>query len=250
MIPTEDELADEFEKLALTALGVETGNRDRHDAASDRLRVDFVYDSATPDPFALEVTSIQWEDMRAQQSNLERLSDDLRDAAEREDAGFWHLDVTGRRWTANERDAVREWVIGRFEVADDPDEVVVPDDLRAIGVKNLRRGFGDLNAVSIFGMSPTVSVSGFSRALLSVCVSNASKMLEARPRVTHLFVFVAFLMGSRDVGSTLVPPLIDETEGIDLVWIVHQGEHPADERPMVWWARPGDSEWHTIPHRA
>jgi len=44
-------------------------------------------------------------------------------------------------------------------------------------------------------------------------------MREARPRVTHLLVFVAFLMGSRNVDSTMVPPLIDETEGIDVVWV-------------------------------
>ena len=219
MVPTEDELADEFEKIVSTEFGMDLGVRERHDAAPDRLRVDFVYDSATPNPVALEVTSIQREDMRAQQSNLERLSDDLRNAAERECAGSWHLDVTDRRWTANESDAVRDWVISRLEVGSDLGEVIVPDDLRAIGVTSLRQGSGDANVVSIFGMGRMVSLSGFSHALLFACVSNGSKMREARPRVTHLLVFVAFLMGSRNVDSTMVPPLIDETEGIDVVWV-------------------------------
>lgn len=250
MTPTEDELADVFESLVPTELDVELGERKRHDAAPGRLRVDFVYDSATPDAIALEVTSIQWEDMRAQRSNLELLSDDLREVAERESAGSWLLEVTGDRWTASERNAVREWVIGGLEVTGDLDEVIVPDNMGAIGVMRFRRGSGDGNAVSIFGMSPVVGVSGFSNKLLSVCVSNASKMLEARPRATHLLVLVAFLMGSRDIGSTLVPPRINETEGVDFIWVIHQGDQHSDQRPLVWWAELGDSDWNTIPRRA
>jgi len=249
MTPTEDQLADLFESLVPTELDVELGKRERHDAAPGRLRVDFVYDSATPDAMALEVTSIQWEDMRAQSSILMQLFDDLTEAAERESAGSWLLDVTGQRWTATERNAVCEWIICCLVVAGESGDVIVPDNMRAIGITSLRRGAGDGNAVSIFGMSPMVGISGFSDKLLSVCVSNASKMVEARPRVTHLLVLVAFLMGSRDVGSTLVPPRIDETEGIDFIWVIHQGDQDSDQRPLVWWAKLGDSDWNTIPRR-
>lgn len=245
MVPTEDEIADLAERLISTEMGITPGRRERHDAQPDHLRVDFVYPEADPEPIALEVTSIQWEDMRAQDSNLSRLREELTESATSLGAGFWRLHTEGRRWTRAECEAVKAWVLSVLEAGRATPNV--PVELAGIGVLSLVPESGTEDRVAFFSMTGLVGISGFSTKLLQVAASNASKLKEARPRRTHLVVWVEHLEGSRDSNLTLPPPAIPQTDGIDYVWVVFGFMRTiADPRPRAWWAAPGDSQWHTV----
>ena len=246
MVPSEDQIADIFEQLVRNQMGATPGQRERHDAQPGHLRVDFVYPVAEPEPMALEITSIRWDDMQAQQSNLERLRYRLSSAAVELEAGAWILETEGRRWTRNECAVVEGWVVsclnaGRGLVP------VVPKGLTAIGVNALSLVEGPGHLVAFFSMTGVVTIDGFSQALLEVAAGNASKLAEAAPLVGHLVVYVEFLQGSRDPDRTLPPPAIPETAGIRYVWVLHGlGSIPGERRPWAWWATPGSTEWDTI----
>lgn len=246
MIPTEDELADLIERLIGAEMAVTPGLRERHDAQSGRLRVDFVYPEANPEPLAVEITSIQWEDMRAQESNLRGLREQLTESARSLGAGFWRLHTEGRRWTRAECETVKAWVLSSLEAGHETTPNV-PVELTEIGVLELVPEPGSEDRVAFSSMTGLVGIDGFSMKLLQVAASNASKLKEARPRQTHLVVYVEFLEGSRDSDLTLPPPAIPATDGIDYIWVVF-GSMPtrADPRPWVWWAALGDSQWKTV----
>ena len=89
---SEERLAQLFEDLVHEKLQVVPGPRTRRDATDGSdLRVDFVYEDASPRPLALEVTTIPMVELKAAQVAGDKWSSRLDDLVKSERLGRWNL---------------------------------------------------------------------------------------------------------------------------------------------------------------
>ena len=239
----EKQLANLFEKLVSLKLDVDPGPRTRKDVTDGTdLRVDFVYEEAIPHPLALEVTSIPLGELRAAHRAGDRWSRDLDKAVRSEGLGRWVVHFSAHTNIRELSDEILEVLRSQ------PGDKTIRDPARRFTL--MRRPVeDDGDGVYFIGVSTRASViTGFSRDLLEVALSNAKKLEETRPRQTHLMVHVGLHM-SQDPTNTLVPPSSDQVPSlaaIDWIWVTfHVDPNGMRDREWVWWAQPGDDEWNT-----
>ncbi len=237
----EVQLAELFELLVQEKFDVVPGPRTRKDASDGTdLRVDFVYESSSSKPIALEATGMPLGELQAAQPSDMHWSGAIDEVVKAEQLGSWIVHFSGASATDVLVDAVIESL--RSRVGD----AYFDSDGRFTLLRN-EAGGGD--EVFFFGPSQPTAVTGFSRSLLVTAVANAAKLKGARPRSTHLIVLVG-RNRSRDPSLTLVPPSSENAPpmaAIDYVWVTfHTGsEGIEDSHPWVWWAQPGDHRWET-----
>ena len=239
----EDKLAELFEILVEGKLKIVPGARTRKDVTDGTdLRVDFVYDLASPDPLALEVTSIPLGELLAAHKAGDRWSSELDETVRSEKLGRWVIHFSAHSKIRELSDEILE--ILRSQPTQD---TLQNPDRRFTLMRRPPEGVEE-NGVYFMGVSTRAfSITGFSRELLGAAISNATKLRETRPRQTHLMVNVG-LHKSRDSTNTLVPPSPDQVPplaAIDWIWVTFHTDPKGSDREWVWWARPGDDEWNT-----
>lgn len=258
--PRETQIAEIVEGLLLTEFGVQTGPRERHDASKGRLRVDFVYEEAAPEPMALEVSSLTDSLDAAGTSEAFQMEDRLSRSAATEGWGAWLVSVSSAASMRGLEPEIRELIRqgeairpGDYDAAEllERDEaearrvVELHRELEQLGLINLEPLKGETgNFVAVLSFGGGTVVSGFDLALREVVRSNSRKLDQARPRRTHLAVDVARFDASRYPHQTPPPELPPE---IDMLWIIHR--YGPTNLPGVWSLSRGEEEWlqHSMP---
>lgn len=240
----EVKLAELWELLAERELGIIPGPRSRKDVTDGTdLRVDFVYEEATPEPVALEVTSIPLGELRAAHRAGDRWSAQLDDTVKSERLGTWVVHFSAHSNIRDLSDEILEILRSQ------PRAGTIRDPRDRFTLMRRESQEDEQNGVYFMGVSTKAfSISGFSRDLLGATLSNAAKLGETRPRRTHLIVNVG-LHKSLDPTKTLVPPSPIQAPplaAIDWIWITfHTDPKGFSDREWIWWAQPGDEEWKT-----
>lgn len=239
---SEDRLAELFEDLVYQTLKVVPGPRTRKDATDGSdLRVDFVYEDASPGPLALEVTTIPMGELKAAHAAGDKWSRSLDDRVKSERLGHWDLFLSAH---IQVKDHLNE-IIEVIQSA--PDQAYRDPAGRFRLWRAQPESAGEEHGVQFMGvMTRGFAIEGFSQELLQTVMDNAEKLNEARPRQTHLIVQVG-LSRSPDPTFTLVPSEPDALEvlsAVDWIWVVFStGGEGMGDRPWAWWAQPGDYEW-------
>lgn len=251
----------------MPAEGIEPGPRECHDAREGKLRVDFVYPEASPQPIALEITGIWDGKHRGGVRRADRATVNLSEIAEREQLGAWLAAV---RTDENLRDLQPE-ILNVIRTARPNrermlrnDEQIRPgqytaNDLARLPSRKAERRFMEAHdrlkqmglvevkpihgrrehVIAILPMTSVRDVVGFGDDLENAIEDNARKLGEADRYEHHLAVYVERFNASRSSDLTPPPHLPDE---IDVLWVVHQWRDH-DERYPTWVVSRGDTEW-------
>lgn len=238
----EVELAELFESLVHREFGITPGERIRSDASGESgLRVDFLYESPSDRPMALEATTMPLGELQPADASGDHWSRDLDEVVRTEQLGSWIIHFTGASRMGRLQTEVVEALRSRTSGA------YYDSDGRFTLLRN-EAGTGD----GVYYFAPSsepAQPTGFTRQLLVTAVENAPKLREARPRATHLMVLVGSHR-SRDPSLTLVPPSAEDAGplgAIDWIWITFDTGPigPEGAHPWIWWAQPGDHRWET-----
>jgi hypothetical protein len=258
--PTPDELEEQVAEIIEQAMKREyeqdLGSRVRRDATDDtELRVDFTYDDAQP-PVALEVTTLVTPKTMAVGSELIKLETRLEQIVRSEDLGSWLLgifaDASPKRLEGPLTELLRTEK-GRagtatYSVEEAPNDLAdgqlaLLTDLFDSGLFMAQRA-DEESSVSIF---PPVSgpsvIGGFGTILRAVIAANIDKLREARPRETHLGVYVSRPV-SADPARTPPPSLPD---GIDALWVLFD-YYNAKHTYRLWQMVRDEGRWHLLRH--
>ena len=251
----EEQAAEYIEGAVALYDGRDLGARTRRDG-NGGLRVDFTYDTATP-PVAMEITASVEPDISALNTELFKLETQLRKIVSSEELGAWLL---GIRVGANV-DRLRQPLVdllrryrGRKGIAifaaDKAPEDMTDDDLRLLaklldlGLASATRS-DEENELSIFPpISDAEGAHGFSTRLRTAMAANADKLREAKPRETHLVVWLNRPDVSPDPAHTPAPRLSD---GIDVLWVL-LGYYNAKFTYRLWRTTASDRRWHLLHH--
>jgi hypothetical protein len=252
----EEEAAEYVEEEVARYDGRNLGVRTRRDG-SGGLRVDFTYDVATP-PVAMEITTLVKPDVKALGAELLKLEAELQEIVSSEELGTWLLGirvgVNVRRLRQPLADLLRRHRArngAAIFAADEAPEDMTGGDLQLLaelldlGLTSAMRS-GEGNKLSIF--PPIVSAQegddGFGTLLRAALAANVDKLREARPRETHLVVWLDRSGLSPDPVRTPAPELPD---GIDVLWVL-LGYFNARWTYRLWRTTASDRRWHLLRH--
>ncbi len=251
----EEQVAEYIEETVAHYDGRNLGARTRRDG-SGGLRVDFTYDVATP-PVAMEITALVEPDVSALGTELLKLETELREIVSSEELGAWQL---GIRVGANVR-RLRQPLVdllrrhrGRngaaiFAADEAPEDMTGGDlqllaELLDLGLASAMRS-DEENELFIFPpISSSAGAHGFVTLLRTAMAANVDKLREARPRETHLAVWLNRSDMSPDPARTPAPKLPD---GIDVLWVL-LGYFNAKWTYRLWRTTASDRRWQLLRH--
>lgn len=254
----EVQAAEYIERAAALYDGRNLGVRKRRDGRDGSgLRVDFTYDVATP-PAAIEITALVEPSVMALGTELLKLETELQEIVSSEELGAWLL---GIRVGANIRDLRQPLVdllrrhrgrngVAIFTAVKAPEDMADGDlrllaELFDLGLASAGRS-DEGNELSIF--PPIVNGQegddGFGALLRTAMAANVDKLREARPRETHLAVWLNRSDVSPDPARTRAPELPD---GIDVLWVL-LGYFNAKWTYRLWRTTASDRRWHLLWH--
>ena len=165
---------------------------------------------------------------------MRHLVDPLNARAEAEHWGSWVLNVVFPTHYRTLEAIVADFIERGVEIPEDysSDDLLfqqeegtldgyMADRRRAeeFGILFLIRGTADDDNVSVSGATGMRPLTGFLEPLGDAIERKAAQLLAARPRRTHLIVYVDRGGDSRDMDVTPVPFLPD---AIDRVWVLHR----------------------------
>jgi hypothetical protein len=231
------------------------GPRTRQDATIG-LRVDFTFDQADA-PIAMEITALVEPEARALNAELLKLEAELREIVAAEGLGGWLLGIWVGTDVRRLRPPLVEFLrsqrerrgIALFDEAQAPDDLS-PGDLALLtrlidlGMFSAMRNDSEHGLSIVPPVGDVAGEHGFGTLLRHAVADNSSKLEEARPRETHLVVWVARSGVSADPALTPPPPLPD---AIDVLWVMLD-YYTAKHTYHLWRTSHNDRRWQLFKH--
>ena len=226
-----------FEELA-EGVGADLGRPVRHDAKNNRLRVDFVYPDARPNPVAVELTRLTNEDWRRGNVAVVELASELHSVAEKEQLGHWTLHVAHPIEVRDHRDDLHEALRRGAGIQGPPSGPIV--------------SFNRLDELShqvdyMISSGTTVSADDASQSIVHAMAANLDKMREAHDMnlETHLVIWAEVGRHFGLMNLVDVPTERHGGEAIDGIWVISNVDPDRSQmsHPLAWFARPGDHAW-------